>query len=246
MLRLRVELEGKISLVTGGAKGIGMSIASSLKQSKSTVFVWDIDEESGGETAREIDCRFMKVDVSDYEEVDGKMKEIVGEFGKVDILVNNAGITRDNLLLRMSEKDFDSVIDINLKSIYNTTRVVLPSMIKNRWGRIVNLSSVIGVIGNKGQANYAASKAGVIGFTKSIAREVATRGITVNAIAPGFIDTEMTKRLPESVRETYLKAIPVGRFGTPEDVANLILFLVSESASYITGQVINIDGGMVM
>lgn len=241
-----MELDEKVSIVTGGAQGIGRSIAASLHRGGSKVIIWDVSEEKGQRTSEEIGCKFMRVDVSDYTDVEEGVKIVLQEFSKVDILVNNAGITRDNLLLRMSEKDFDDVVRVNLKSVFNTTRAILPSMIKNRWGRIVNVSSVIGIIGNKGQANYAASKAGIIGFTKSIAREIATRGITVNAIAPGFIDTEMTRTLSESVKEAYLKAIPIAKFGSIEDIASLVLFLVSESASYITGQVININGGMVM
>ncbi|MCK4329055.1 3-oxoacyl-[acyl-carrier-protein] reductase [candidate division WOR-3 bacterium] len=241
-----MELKGKISIVTGGARGIGRAIAASLVKQMSEVIIWDICDEDGIRTAEEIGCKFMKVDVSSFLDVKKNTKDVLEEHGKIDILINNAGITRDNLLLRMKEEEFDAVLKVNLKSVFNTTHTVLPSMIKNRWGRIVNLSSIIGVIGNKGQANYAASKAGIIGFAKSVAREVATRGITVNSIAPGFIETEMTKKLPDTVKEVYIKTIPMGRFGTPDDIANLVLFLVSESASYITGQVINIDGGMVM
>lgn len=241
-----MELKGKISIVTGGARGIGKSIAAFLVKQMSEVIIWDICDEDGIRTAEEIGCKFMKVDVSSFLDVKKNTKDVLEEYGKIDILINNAGITRDNLLLRMKEEEFDAVLKVNLKSVYNTTHAVLPSMIKNRWGRIVNLSSIIGVIGNKGQANYAASKAGIIGFAKSVAREVATRGITVNSIAPGFIETEMTKKLPDTVKEVYIKTIPMGRFGTPDDIANLVLFLVSEYASYITGQVINIDGGMVM
>lgn len=235
----------KISIVTGGAKGIGKTIATSLKREGNRVFIWDVSEE-GEKTADELGVKFMKVDVSNYEDVGRNVKAVLEDVGKIDVLINNAGITRDNLLLRMSENEFDSVIKVNLKGTFNTTHAVLPSMIKNRWGRIVNISSVIGIIGNKGQANYAASKAGIIGFTKSVAREVATRGITVNAIAPGFIETEMTEKLPDDIKATYLKSIPMARFGSPDDVANLVLFFVSDSASYITGQVITLDGGMVM
>ncbi len=235
----------KISIVTGGARGIGKTIADSLKERGNRVFIWDVSED-GKKTADELGVRFMRVDVSDYEDVGRNVKTVLEDVGRIDILINNAGITRDNLLLRMSEEEFDSVIRVNLKGTFNTTRAVLPSMIKNRWGRIVNISSVIGIIGNKGQANYAASKAGIIGFTKSVAKEVATRGITVNAIAPGFIETEMTERLPDDVKTAYLKSIPMGRLGNTDDVANLVLFLVSDSASYITGQVVHIDGGMVM
>lgn len=235
----------KISIVTGGARGIGKTIADSLKERGNRVFIWDVSED-GKKTADELSVEFMRVDVSNYEDVSRNVKAILEDVGKIDVLINNAGITRDNLLLRMSEEEFDSVIRVNLKGTFNTTRAVLPSMIKNRWGRIVNISSVIGIIGNKGQANYAASKAGIIGFTKSVAKEAATRGITVNAIAPGFIETEMTERLPDDVKTAYLKSIPMGRLGNTDDVANLVLFLVSDSASYITGQVVHIDGGMVM
>jgi len=235
----------RISIVTGGARGIGKTIATSLKKEGNRVFIWDVSED-GKKTADELGVEFMRVDVSNYEDVNRNVKAVLEDVGKIDILINNAGITRDNLLLRMSEEEFDSVIRVNLKGTFNTTRAVLPSMIKNRWGRIVNVSSVIGIIGNKGQANYAASKAGIIGFTKSVAKEVAARGITVNAIAPGFIETEMTERLPDDVKTAYLKSIPMGRLGNTDDVANLVLFLVSDSASYITGQVVHIDGGMVM
>lgn len=240
-----MEFDGKIGIVTGGARGIGKTIATSLKRVGTSVIIWDIDEE-GEKTAEEIGAIFMKVDVSNLNDVKFALYKVLEDKKKIDILINNAGITRDNLVLRMSEEEFDSVMRVNLKGTFNTIHTVLRPMIKQRWGRIVNISSIVGLIGNAGQANYAASKSGMIGLTKSVAREVAKRGITVNAIAPGFIETEMTEKLSDDVKKAYLESIPMGRFGKPDDIANLILFLISDSASYITGQVLHIDGGIVM
>ncbi len=225
----------KVALITGGAKGIGKAIAERLKINGLKVIIWDIIEPK-------TDISFMKVDITSFSEV----KEAAKAAGDIDILINNAGITCDKLLLRMKEEDWDKVISVNLKGVFNCTHTFLPGMIRKRWGRIVNISSVIGLIGNAGQSNYAASKAGIIGFTKSIAREVASRNITCNAIAPGYIATEMTEKLPQEVKEVYLKSIPLKRAGTSGDVASLVSFLISDGASYITGQTINLDGGMVM
>ena len=226
----------KVALITGGARGIGKAIAERLKINGVKIVIWDV-----GECELE-DVSFMKVDVTSFSDV----KEAAKKVGDIDILINNAGISRDQLLLRMKEEDWDKVISVNLKGVFNCTHAFLHGMIKKRCGRIVNLASIIGLIGNKGQSNYSASKAGVIGFTKSIAREVASRNVTCNAIAPGYIATEMTVKLPLEVKEAYLKSIPLGRAGTPKEVASLISFLISDEASYITGQTINLDGGMVM
>jgi 3-oxoacyl-[acyl-carrier protein] reductase len=196
--------------------------------------------EAGGE------AQAVKADVSKADEVDGMVNGLVKEWGKVDILVNNAGITRDNLMMRMSQNEWDAVMDTNLRSAYFCTRAVLRSMLRNRWGRIISLSSVVGLTGNAGQANYAAAKAGLIGFTKSVAREVGGRNITANAIAPGFIETDITAGLPEELKAAMLKTIPADRYGQPEDIASAVVFLASDLGAYINGQVLNVDGGMVM
>ena len=244
--------EGKIALVTGASGGIGASIALSLALEGAYVVVnyngskekalntLTLIEQAGGKG--EI-CQF---NVGDEKECDDAIKDIISRLGSLDILVNNAGITRDTLILKMDRKQFDDVININLTGSFNTIKASCRQMIKQRNGRIINISSVSGILGNAGQANYASSKAGVIGLTKSVARELASRNITVNTVAPGFIDTEMTKALSESVKEGAVKQIPLGRFGNPEDVANVVKFLASDEAAYITGQVINVDGGMAM
>lgn len=241
----------KVAVVTGGARGIGRAIVEKLVSIGNNVAIWDIIED-GEKTAQEItshystSVRFYKVDISNYEDVNQTVKKVLDDFKKIHIIVNNAGITRDGLLLRMKPEDWQKVINVNLTGCFNCTKAVLKIMITQRWGRIINISSVVGVTGNFGQSNYAASKAGIIGFTKSIAKEVAKRNITVNAIAPGFIETDMTDSLPEEVKRTYLEKIPISRMGKPSDIAEIVGFLSQEEASYITGQVINVDGGMVM
>ena len=245
-------LAGKIALVTGGSRGIGRAIALKLADGGAKVAVnFAGNLAKAQEVQAEIESRggeamLVQGDVSDFQTVSGIVKKIVETWGRLDILVNNAGIARDNLLLKMSEADFDAVIATNLKGVFNCTKAVTKIMMKQRSGRIVNMSSVIGLTGNISQANYAAAKAGIIGFTKSAARELASRGVTVNAIAPGFIATDMTAAVSEKIQAEMLERIPLGRAGAPEDVANLAAFLVSEQAAYITGQVINVDGGLAM
>ncbi|CEQ24192.1 3-oxoacyl-ACP reductase [[Clostridium] sordellii] len=247
-----IDLNGKVALITGGSRGIGKAIAIKLASYKANIVInYTSNKEHALKVKEEIESYgvksiVIKCDVSKSDEVNNMIEEVVKEFGQIDILVNNAGITRDGLLMRMKEEDFDSVIDINLKGVFNCTKSATKYMMKKRYGKIINISSVVGLIGNAGQVNYCASKAGVIGLTKSSARELASRNINVNAIAPGFIDTDMTSVLNENLKETMLKNIPQNRFGSPEDVANLVLFLASDMSSYITGQIINVDGGMVM
>ena len=245
-------LENRVALVTGGGKGIGAAIAGELAAEGAVVIInYSASAEAAEQVKNEIIAKggkaeTYKCDVSDYSEVKAMAGYITKTWGRLDILVNNAGIVRDNLLMRMSEEDFDNVISINLKGAFNTIKHANRQMIKQRYGRIVNISSVVGVTGNAGQVNYAASKAGIIGLTKSAARELASRNITVNAVAPGFISTEMTDKLPENVKEQMQSQIPLKRLGTTEDIANAVAFLVSDGASYITGQVIEVNGGMNM
>ena len=244
-------LENQVALITGGARGIGRSIALSLAKAGADIIVSDIDEVAALAVSEEINAMGRKSsaiagDVSNSLSVEAMIKTALEQFGRVDILVNNAGITRDGLLMRMKEEDWDLVMNINLRGVYLCTKAIMRSMMKQRSGRIINIASVVGVMGNAGQANYAASKAGVIGFTKSAAKEMAVRGVNVNAVAPGFIATEMTDKLTDEVKAEFLKSIPLGRAGTPEDVAQVVVFLASPAADYITGQVIHIDGGMVM
>ncbi len=248
---MRMDLKDRCAVVTGGGAGIGQAIAQRLTSAGAIVAICDVALDAAQRVAGELKAQGMRadvfpVDVANFKAVQEVCAQIENKFGGIHILVNNAGITRDNLLLRMSEEEFDKVIAVNLKGAFNFTKACLRSMIKARWGRIINISSVIGEMGNAGQANYAAAKAGLIGFTKSVAKELAGRNITVNAIAPGFIATAMTEKLDPSIREAYIKSIPLKRPGTPEDVANLCLFLASEQAGYITGQVIRVDGGMLM
>lgn len=245
-------LEGKIAVVTGASRGIGKAIAKKLAEQGATVVVnYNGSEAKAQEVKEEItqaggNAEIMQCNVSDYSACEEFMKSVVDKYGRIDILVNNAGITKDGLLMRMSEEDFSSVIDTNLKGTFNCMRFASRQMMKQRSGRIVNMSSVVGVCGNAGQVNYSASKAGVIGMTKSAAKELASRGITVNAIAPGFIETDMTNVLSEKVKEETVKQIPMGCFGQGEDIAAAVAFLASDEARYITGQVLHVDGGMAM
>jgi len=246
-----VELSGKVALVTGAAQGIGKAIALLLAKNGAGVVVSDINLEKAQETANEIQGMgrrsfAIKVNVADLKDVERMVEAIVEQFGRIDILVNNAGITRDRLILRMTEEDWDAVLNVNLKGTFNCTKAAIRHMSKQKSGKIVSIASVSGEMGNPGQANYAASKAGVIGFTKTIAREFAGRGINVNAIAPGYIQTPMTDAVPEKAKEELKRMIPMERLGQPEDVAQAVLFLVSENSSYITGQVLNVNGGIYM
>lgn len=245
-------LTGKTALVTGAAKGIGREIALTLARNGATVIInYNGSKESAQELVREIEdnggsAEAMQCNVADFAASAAFVKTVLEKYKKVDILVNNAGVTRDNLIMRMSEEDYDTVVNTNLKGAFNMIRHLSRSFIKQRSGKIVNISSVSGVLGNAGQANYSASKAGLIGLTKSAAREMAGRGINVNAVAPGFIDTDMTKAMPEEARKALNQMIPMGKTGSTEDVANLVLFLAGGQSDYITGQVICVDGGMAM
>jgi len=247
-----IDLSGKVALVTGAGRGIGRAMALKLGAAGAKVAVnYNASEAAAQEVVAAIasaggEAMALKADVSKSDEVEAMVNQIVKDWGRVDILVNNAGITRDNLMMRMGQDEWDAVMDTNLRSAYFCARAVLRPMLRNRWGRIISLSSVVGLTGNAGQANYAAAKAGLIGFTKSIAREVASRNITANAIAPGFIDTDITAVLPAELKEAMLKTIPAERVGTVDDVANAALFLASDLASYVTGQVVNVNGGMAM
>ena len=244
-------LTGQVALVTGAAQGIGRAIALLLARNGADIIVSDVNLEKAEETAKEIEetgqrAMAIKVDVAHSEEVERMVQTILERFGHIDILVNNAGIARDKLILRMTEEDWDAVLNVNLKGTFNCTKAVVRHMSKQRSGKIVSIASVVGEMGNVGQANYSASKAGVIGFTKTIAREFAQRGININAIAPGYIETPMTDVLPEKAKEGLRQLIPMNRLGRPEDVAEAVLFLVSETSSYITGQVLNVNGGIYM
>ena len=251
MIMCELVLEGKLAIVTGGARGIGKEIAMLFAKQGANIAICDVNLEEAEKTAKEIqdsgrESLAFKVDVTDQSQIQDMVDKILDKFNKIDILINNAGITKDNLLLRMSEEEWDKVIAVNLKGTFLCTKIVSKVMLKQRFGKIVNLASIIGIMGNAGQANYAASKAGIIGLTKSVAKELASRNICVNAIAPGFIKTDMTARLAEEVQKKMLSVIPLARFGEAKDVADLAIFLSSESSSYITGQVIQVDGGMVM
>lgn len=245
-------LDGKTAIVTGASRGIGRAIALELAaQGAAVVINYNGSQDKAQEVEKEIrenggTASIYQCNVADYGQCGKFIQDVISQYGKLDILVNNAGITKDGLLMKMSEEDFDKVIDTNLKGAFHTIRFAARQMLKQKSGRIINMSSVSGVAGNAGQANYAASKAGLIGLTKTAARELASRGITVNAIAPGFIETDMTDVLPEKVKEASVAQIPLGKFGKPEQVAAAVAFLASEEAGYITGQVLHVDGGMVM
>ncbi|HMP40011.1 MAG TPA: 3-oxoacyl-[acyl-carrier-protein] reductase [Roseiflexaceae bacterium] len=249
---MQISLKDRVALVTGGSRGIGRAIAVTLAAAGAAVAVNYRDNQAAAEavvaeiSAAEGQAFAIKADISRQEEVEQLFKAVIERYGKIDILVNNAGITRDGLLLRMKEEDFDAVLDTNLRGAFLCTKAALRPMARGRGGRIINIASVVGLAGNPGQANYAAAKAGLIGFTKSVAREMASRAITVNAIAPGYIETEMTGVLSDQVRAAILEAIPLGRIGIAQDVADMACFLASDAAAYITGQTIAVDGGMVM
>jgi len=246
-----MRLEGKVALVTGGGRGIGKEIAMLFAREGADIVIWDVNPLDAENTCKEIEALGRKtssgqVDVTDYAKVEEAVNKILDKFSKIDILVNNAGITKDNLLLRMSQAEWDAVINVNLKGTFNCTKACARPLIKQRQGKIVNIASIIGIMGNAGQANYAASKAGIIALTKTAAREMGSRNINVNAIAPGFIQTAMTDKLPDELKQKMLSNIPLGKLGSPKDVANACLFLASNEADYITGQTIVVDGGMVM
>lgn len=247
-----MSLLGKVALVTGGARGIGRSISLELARSGADIAInYGGSEGAAQELAAEIEqlgrkALIVQANVADSEAVQAMVKYVVEHFGQIDILVNNAGITRDNLLMRMKDEEWDDVINVNLKGVYNCIKAVTRPMMKQRSGRIINISSVVGVMGNAGQANYVAAKAGVLGLTKTTARELSSRGITVNAIAPGFIETDMTAKLSDDIQQGILSQVPLARLGKPEEVAKVVRFLASDDAAYMTGQTIHVDGGMVM
>ncbi|HEU4506143.1 MAG TPA: 3-oxoacyl-[acyl-carrier-protein] reductase [Nitrospira sp.] len=246
-----MSLEGRVAIVTGAAQGIGRAIAETLAEAGADIVVADLDPTRSKETVAAVEkagrkALNLRVNVADANDTKAMAEQILKDWGKIDILVNNAGITRDGLLLRMKEEDWNVVLQVNLNGTFHCTKAVLQPMTKQRYGRIVNIASIVGAMGNVGQANYAASKAAVIGFTKTVAREYASRNVTVNAVAPGFIDTAMTQGLAAEVKEALQKQIPLARLGTPADIANAVRFLVSEDASYITGHVLHVNGGMLM
>lgn len=244
-------VEERISFITGAARGIGRAIADRLAEDGSDLAICDVDTQALEAAKKELEDKGRrviaeKVDVTNFEEVQAFVQKILDKFGKIDILINNAGITRDSLAVRMQDADWDAVINVNLKGAFNCIKACAKPMMKQRYGKIVNIASIIGLIGNAGQANYAASKGGLIALTKTVAKELASRSVNVNAVAPGFIKTAMTDKLSEELKQQLLKLIPLGRMGVPRDVANAVMFLISENSAYMTGQVVQVDGGMVM
>ena len=247
-----IDLKNHIAIITGAGRGIGFATAEILGRYGAILIIGDVLSEQDLTQAvnrlvsQGIQAFSYHMDVTQKDQIDRMVNDVIDKWGHIDILVNNAGLTRDSALLRMKDEDWNRVLDVCLQGTYHCTKSVLKSMIKRRYGRIVNISSVVGVIGNAGQVNYSTAKAAIIGFTKSLAREVASRGITVNAIAPGFIDTDMTRNLPDEIKQEWMNQIPIGRFGQPDEVAEVIAFLASQAAAYITGQIIHVNGGMVM
>lgn len=250
-MNLEQSLKGKVTLVTGASRGLGRAIAETLGKSGATV-IGTATSEAGAQaisdyfTEANITGTGMMLNVTDDDSISAVIKAIVADFGAISILINNAGITRDNLLMRMKTQEWDDIISTNLSSVFKLSKICLRGMMKARHGRIISIASVVGVMGNPGQANYAAAKAGIIGFSKSLAREIGSRGITVNVVAPGFIDTDMTRALPEAQRNAMLTGIPLGKLGSPEDIANAVLFLASDMSGYITGETLHVNGGMHM
>ena len=244
--------EKKVAIITGGSRGIGKEIAKKFAKENYNLVINYVSEKTNTEELKKefeelgAEVLFIKTNVTSYEECEKMAKDAINKFGKIDVLVNNAGVTKDSLLLRMKEEDFDTVINVNLKGTFNVTKACIPYMMKKKSGKIVNISSVVGISGNSGQANYAASKAGIIGFTKSVAKELASRNILANCVAPGFIDTDMTSILNDNVKENINSQIPLKRMGKSEEIANSVYFLAGEENTYITGQVLNVDGGMLM
>ncbi len=239
-----MNFEGKVVLVTGGTRGIGRAIAEAFKSAGATVYITGTSEERTKQVAEELNVKGLKMDVTNREEVKKGVEEILKAEGKIDILINNAGITKDALFIRMKDEDWDAVINTNLNGVYNVTKAVVPAMVKQKSGNIINISSVVGFTGNVGQVNYSATKSALLGFTKSLAKELGGRNIRVNCIAPGYITTDMTKKIPEKIKKELLKSIPLRREGSPEEIANVCLFLASDMASYITGTVIHVNGGL--
>lgn len=239
-------LENKVAIITGGAAGIGAATARKFKEEGAKVIIWDLDEKRGNALATELGATFAKVNTANYAEIEAAAKEVNDNFGRIDILINNAGITRDSTLKKMTPEQWQQVIDVNLTGVFYCTKIISEYMLANSWGRIVNASSVVGLYGNFGQTNYVATKAGLIGMTKTLARELGRKGITVNAIAPGFIATEMVAAMPENVIDTMKAKVPIGRLGEPSEIANAYAFLASDEAAYINGHTLSVDGGMTV